>query len=193
MQNSERSVRSKATTTIKRKAATVKSQDTNSSVQSGSNTSLLRKIAAIFQPRQGAVLRRIYAGLNSDSASPSASITHSQGMFTPHGISDLKLSRAEITTLIDSPILSNKERNDLQTYIQNSETINNMNTTTDKGVTYASAREEVNPPKEHYFYCYKYSMHGSWFSTMLYDTPEKAAESMTDKAIIRTKLCCVVL
>ena len=180
-------------TTIKRKDDTVKSPDTNSSVQSGSNTSLLKKIKDIFLRPQGAVLKRIYAGLNSDSASPSKQKIQTQGMFTPHGISDLKLSRAEITTLIDSPILSNNERNDLQTYIQNSETINNMSATTDKGVTYASAREEVNPPKEHYFYCYKYSMHGSWFSTMLYDTPEKAAESMTDKAIIRTKLCCVVL
>ena len=180
-------------TTIKRKAATVNSPDTNSSVQSGSNTSLLKKIKDIFLRPQGAVLKRIYAGLNSDSALPSALITHSQGMFTPHGISALKLSRDEITTLIDSPILSNNERTALQTYIQNSETANDMNTTTDKGVTYASAREEANVPKEHYFYCYKYSMHGSWFSTMLYDTPEKAAESITDKAIIRTKLCCVVL
>ncbi len=42
-----------------------------------------------------------------------------------------------------------------------------MNNTTDKGVTYASAREEANVPKEHYFYCYKYSMHGSWFSTYM--------------------------
>ncbi len=178
---------------IKRKDDTVKSPDTNSSVQFGSNTSLLKKIKDIFLRPQGAVLKRIYAGLNSDSALLNTQKIQTQGMFTPHGISDLKLSRAEITTLIDSPILSNKERTDLQTYMQNSETINNMNTTKDKGVTYASAREEANVPKEHYFYCYKYSMHGSWFSTMLYDTPEKAAESMTDKAIIRTKLCCVVL
>jgi hypothetical protein len=64
----------------------------------------------------------------------------------------------------------------------------------ERGLTFATATElDAPPPKEHYFYCYKYSMHGSWFSTMLYDTPEKAAESMTDKAIIRTKLCCVVL
>ena len=171
----------------------MKSPDTNSSAQSGSNTSLLRKIAVIFQPRRGAVLRRIYAGLNSDSASLSTQKIQTQGMFTPHGISDLKLSRAEITTLIDSHLVSNKERTDLQTYMQNLETVNDMNPKTDKGVTYASAREEAIVPKEHYFYCYKYSMHGAWFSTMLYDTPEKAAESMTDKAIIRTKLCCVVL
>ena len=141
------------------------------------------------------MLRRIYAGLNSDSALLNTQKIQTQGMFTPHGISDLKLSRAEITTLIDSHLVSNKERTDLQTYMQNLETVNDMKASTpnNAGVTYASAREEVNPPKEHYFYCYKYSMHGAWFSTMLYDTPEKAAESMTDKAIIRTKLCCVVL
>jgi hypothetical protein len=116
-------------------------------------------------------------------------------MFTPHGISDLKLSPGEITTLIDSPLTSEKDRKDLVTYTQSSETVNDMiaKTSNNEGVTYASAREEVNPPKEHYFYCYKYSMNGAWFSTMLYDSPAKAAESMTDKAIIRTKLCCVVL
>ena len=74
------------------------------------------------------------------------------------------------------------------------ETTNDMNATSNnEGVTYATAREEANPPREYYFYCYKYSMNGAWFSTMLYDSPAKAAESMTDKAIIRTKLCCVVL
>ena len=171
----------------------VNSPDINSSAASGSNTSLMKKIAAIFQPKRGAVLRRIYAGLRSNSASPSASKIQTQGTFTPHGISDLKLSRDEITTLLHSPLLSDNERKDLQTYTQTSGTVNDMSTTTDKGVTYASAREEVNPPKEHYFYCYKYSMNGAWFSTMLYDTPEKASESVTDKAIIRTKLCCVVL
>ena len=77
--------------------------------------------------------------------------------------------------------------------MQNLETVNDMNPKTDKGVTYASAREEAIVPKEHYFYCYKYSMHGAWFSTMLYDTPEKAKESLDETGIIRTKLCCVVL
>lgn len=172
----------------------VNSQDTNSSAQSGASISLLKKIAAIFQPKRGAVLRRIYAGLNSDFASPSERTLQIQGMFTPHGISDLKLSPGEIMTLIDSPLTSEKDRKDLITYTQSSEIINDMSATpNNEGVTYATAREEANPPREYYFYCYKYSMNGTWFSTMLYDSPAKAAESMTDKAIIRTKLCCVVL
>ena len=173
----------------------VNSHAIKSSAQSGASISLLKKIAAIFQPKRGAVLRRIYAGLNSDSVSLNKQKTQIQGMFTPHGISDLKLSPGEITTLIDSPLTSEKDRKDLVTYTQSSETVNDMiaKTSNNEGVTYASAREEVNPPKEHYFYCYKYSMNGAWFSTMLYDSPAKAAESMTDKAIIRTKLCCVVL
>ncbi len=172
----------------------VNSQDTNSSAQSGASISLLKKIAAIFQPKRGAVLRRIYAGLNSDFASSKKQKIQIQGMFTPHGISDLKLSPGEITTLIDSPLTSEKDRKDLITYTQSSEIINDMSATpNNEGVTYATAREEANPPREYYFYCYKYSMNGTWFSTMLYDSPAKAAESMTDKSIIRTKLCCVVL
>jgi hypothetical protein len=96
--------------------------------------------------------------------------------------------------LIDSPLTSEKDRKDLITYTQSSEIINDMSATpNNEGVTYATAREEANPPREYYFYCYKYSMNGAWFSTMLYDSPAKAAESMTDKSIIRTKLCCVVL
>lgn len=173
----------------------VNSHDTNSSDQSGASISLLKKMLAIFQPKRGAVLRRIYAGLNSDFASPSERTLQIQGMFTPHGISDLKLSPGEIMTLIDSPLTSEKDRKDLITYTQSLETINDMTakTSNNEGVTYATAREEANPPREYYFYCYKYSMNGTWFSTMLYDSPAKAAESMTDKAIIRTKLCCVVL
>lgn len=68
-----------------------------------------------------------------------------------------------------------------------------MNTPNNAGITYATAKEEINPPKEHYFYCYQYSLCGAWFSTMLYDTPEKANDSVTDKAIKRKKLCCIVL
>ena len=64
---------------------------------------------------------------------------------------------------------------------------------TDTGITYASSKDQEPPPKEHYFYAYKYKPTGLWFTTTLYSTPEEAAKSMTDKAIIRTKLCCVVL
>lgn len=67
------------------------------------------------------------------------------------------------------------------------------NTPDNEGVTYASSKDQEPPPKEHYFYAYKYSTKGSWFSTMLYDTPEKAKESLDETGIIRTKLCCVVL
>ena len=67
-------------------------------------------------------------------------------------------------------------------------------TTDNEGITYASSKDqEPPPPKEHYFYAYKYSTKGSWCSTMLYDTPEKAKESLDETGIIRTKLCCVVL
>jgi hypothetical protein len=169
------------------------SLDTNLKNPYGSNTSLLKKIIDIFRPRRGAVLRRIYAGLNSDSVSPSASRTHSQGMFTPHGILDLKLSPAEIITLIESQTISNEERNALITYMKSIETTSDMKTPDNEGVTYASSKDQEPPPKEHYFYAYKYSTKGSWFSTMLYDTPEKAKESLDETGIIRTKLCCVVL
>ena len=64
----------------------------------------------------------------------------------------------------------------------------------ERGLTYATATElDAPPPREHYFYAYQYSLKGQWFSTMLYDSPEKAAENTTDKAIVRRKLCCVVL
>jgi hypothetical protein len=63
-----------------------------------------------------------------------------------------------------------------------------------KGITFASSRDvDIPKPKEHYFYAYQYRLNGSWFTTTLYDTPEKAAENLTDKTIVRKKLCCVVL
>jgi hypothetical protein len=61
-------------------------------------------------------------------------------------------------------------------------------------ITDAIATEvDIAKPREYYFYAYQYRLNGSWFSTMLYDTPEQAAENTTDKAIVRRKLCCVVL
>lgn len=53
--------------------------------------------------------------------------------------------------------------------------------------------EEHAQPKNHYFYCYQYSLGGSWFSTMLYPTPEEAVKSITDSHIKHKKLCCIVL
>ena len=180
-------------TTTKPKADTVNSPDIKSNAASGSNTFLLKKIAAIFPKRRGAVLKRIYAGLNSDSVSPSASRIHNQGMFTPHGISDLKLSPGEIMTLIDSPLTSEKDRKDLITYMKSIETTNDMKTTEDTGITYASSKDQEPPPKEHYFYAYKYKPAGLWFTTTLYSTPEEAHDALLEKNPARKKLCCIVI
>jgi hypothetical protein len=169
------------------------SLDTNLKNPYGNNTSLLKKIIDIFRPRRGAVLRRIYAGLNSDSVSPNASRTHSQGMFTPHGILDLKLSPAEITTLIESQTISNEERNGLITYMKSIETTSDMKTPDNEGVTYASSKDQEPPPKEHYFYAYKYKPTGLWFTTTLYSTPEEAHDALLEKNPARKKLCCIVI
>ena len=108
-------------------------------------------------------------------------------MFTPRGISDLQLTRAEITLLINSQTISDKERTDLQTYMKTTETIS-------EPITHATVELiEQAPPKKHYFYCYQYSMNGAWFSTMLHNTPEDAFEDMTDTGIVHKKLCCIVL
>ena len=171
----------------------VNSPDINLKNPYGSNTSLLKKIIDIFRPRRGAVLRRIYAGLNSDSVSPSASRTHSQGMFTPHGILDLKLSHAEIITLIESQTISNEERNALITYMKSIETTSDMKTPDNEGVTYASSKDQEPPPKEHYFYAYKYKPTGLWFTTTLYSTPEEAHDALLEKNPARKKLCCIVI
>ena len=180
-------------TTTKPKADTVNSPDIKSNAASGSNTSLLKKIRDIFPKKRGAVLKRIYAGLNSGSVSPSASRIHNQGMFTPHGISDLKLSPGEIMTLIDSPLTSEKDRKDLITYMKSIETTNDMKTTEDTGITYASSKDQEPPPKEHYFYAYKYKPAGLWFTTTLYSTPEEAHDALLEKNPARKKLCCIVI
>jgi hypothetical protein len=66
--------------------------------------------------------------------------------------------------------------------------------TTSEPITQATVVEEQHaPPKKHYFYAYQYSMNGSWFSTMLHNTPEEAFADMTDTGIMHKKLCCIVL
>ena len=108
-------------------------------------------------------------------------------MFTLPGILDLQLTLAEITLLLNSLSLSDKERKDLQTYMKTTETIS-------EPITNATVVEEQHaPPKNHYFYCYQYSFSGAWFSTMLHNTAEEAFEDMTDTGIVHKKLCCIVL
>lgn len=107
----------------KQKDDTVNSHDIKSNPASGASISLMRKIRDIFPKKRGAVLRRIYAGLNSNSASSKKQETQIHETFTPHGISDLKLSPGEITSLINSPLVSDKERKDLTTYMKHLETV----------------------------------------------------------------------
>lgn len=108
-------------------------------------------------------------------------------MFMPRGILDLKLTLAEITLLLNSLSLSDKERTDLQTYMKNTEI-------TSESITHATIKEEETPlPKEHYFYAYQYSRRGQWFSSLLYPTAQEALKGITDTAILRKKLCCIVL
>jgi hypothetical protein len=116
-------------------------------------------------------------------------------MFTPHGILDLKLSPAEIITLIESQTISNDERNGLITYMKSIETTSDMQTNTpdNEGVTYASSKDQEPPPKEHYFYAYKYKPTGLWFTTTLYSTPEEAHDALLEKNPARKKLCCIVI
>ena len=108
-------------------------------------------------------------------------------MFTLPGILDLRLTLAEITLLLNSHAISDKERTDLQTYMKTIEIIS-------EPITNATVVEEQHaPPKNHYFYCYQYSFSGAWFSTMLHNTAVEAFEDMTDTGIVHKKLCCVVL
>lgn len=176
-------------TTTKRKDGTVNSPDTNSSDQSGASISLMKKIRDIFLPRRGAVLRRIYAGSNSSSVSSKKQEILTQGMFTPPGISGLKLSPGEITTLLSYPKLSDKDRKDLITSMKTLETTNNMKD--QNNITNATV---INPPtKEHYFYAYRWSEDGIWSTTLLYDTPEKALAALKDSGVVQKKLCCITL
>jgi hypothetical protein len=108
-------------------------------------------------------------------------------MFTLPGILDLRLTLAEITLLLNSLSLSDKERKDLQTYMKTTEI-------TSEPITNATIVEEQHaPPKNHYFYAYQYSMNGQWFSGMLYNTPQEARKAMNDPIIMHKKLCCIVL
>jgi hypothetical protein len=182
---------SNPTTTTKRKASTVNSHDTNSSDQSGASISLMKKMLGIFRPRRGAVLRRIYAGSNSDSVSPSERTRQIQEMYTRPGISALLLSLGGTMTSTALEKEQKQSAKDFLISMQNIETINNNMKET---MTNAIATEvDILKPREYYFYAYQYRLNGQWFSTMLYDTPEQAAENTTDKAIVRRKLCCVVL
>lgn len=182
---------SNPTTTTKRKASTVNSPDTNSSDQSGASISLMKKMLGIFRPRRGAVLKRIYAGSNSDSALPSERTRQIQEMYTRPGISALLLSLGGTMTSTDSANQPRQSAKDSITFTATTEIANNNMKET---ITDAIATEvDIAKPREYYFYAYQYRLKGQWFSTMLYDTPEQAAENTTDKAIVRRKLCCVVL
>ena len=171
----------------KPKADTVNSHAIKSNAPSGGSISLTRKICAMFQQKRGAALRRIYAGLNSSSVSPKEPSIQTHEMFTPRGILDLRLTPAEITLLLNSQAISDKERTDLQTYMKTIETPSD-------NVTHATVEKlEQAPPKKHYFYAYQYSFNGAWFSTMLHYTPEEAFNDMRDSGIVHKKLCCIVL
>jgi hypothetical protein len=54
-------------------------------------------------------------------------------------------------------------------------------------------QEEQAPPKKHYFYAYRYSTHGQWFSSLLYPTAQEARNAIEDPVIMYKKLCCIVL
>ncbi len=171
----------------KPKADTVNSHAIKSNAPSGDSISLTRKICAMFQQKRGAALRRIYAGLNSSSASPKAPSIQTREMFTPRGILDLRLTPAEITLLLNSQAISDKERTDLQTYMKTTEI------TSEIPINATVIKKEQAPPKKHYFYAYQYSMNGQWFSGMLHATPQEALKDITDNSIIHKKLCCIVL
>jgi hypothetical protein len=169
----------------------VNSPDTNSSDQSGASISLLRRIKDIFHRKQKDAPKPTFAGWNSDSVSPSESVTQIQEMYTRPGISALRLSQGKITTSADSANQPRQSAKDSITFTATTEIANNNMKET---ITDAIATEvDIAKPREYYFYAYQYRLNGSWFSTMLYDTPEKASENTTDKAIVRRKLCCVVL
>jgi hypothetical protein len=202
MQNSEPSAKSKAETTTTPKGATENSPDINSNAASGSNTSLTKKIRDIFPLKRGAVLKRIYAGLNSNSASSKKQTTQAQRMFTPHGISDLKLTHDEVMTLINSPQTSGQDRKDLQTYTQTSGTANetkNMNpieiTPNIDPTVYAFVKEDslTQQPQMHYFIAYQFRLDGAWYATNLYTDKEQAQKAAGDKAIVRKRVCAIWL
>ena len=74
------------------------------------------------------------------------------------------------------------------------ETTNDMSATSNnEGITYASSKDQEPPPKEHYFYAYKYKPTGLWFTTTLYLTPEEAHDALLEKNPARKKLCCIVI
>ena len=189
MRSSGHSVKLKATTTIKRKDDTVNSPDTNSSDQSGASISLMKKIRDIFLPKRDAAPKPTCVGWSSSSVSLNGKEILTQGMFTPPGISGLKLSPGEITTLLSYPKLSDKDRKDLITSMKTLETTNNMKE--QNNITNATV---INTPtKEHYFYAYRWSEDGIWSTTLLYDTPEKALAALKDSGVVQKKLCCITL
>lgn len=101
------------------------------------------------------------------------------------------LSRAETMTY---PALVKPQEQSAKDSITFTATTEIANNNMKEAITDAIATEvDIAKPREYYFYAYQYRLNGSWFSTMLYDTPEQAAENTTDKAIVRRKLCCVVL
>ena len=127
----------------KQKDDTVNSHDTKSNPASGASISLMRKIRDIFRPKRGAVLRRIYAGLSSKSASSKKQETQTHETFTSHGIADLRLSPGEITSLINSPLVSDKERKDLTTYMKHLEIVSEIEVTFEVGSLSESKLKEM--------------------------------------------------
>jgi hypothetical protein len=127
----------------KQKDDTVNSHDTKSNPASGASISLMRKMLGIFPKKRGAVLKRIYAGLSSTSVVSKKYKTQIQGMFTSHGIADLRLSPGEITTLINSPLVSDKERKDLTTYMKHLEIVSEIEVTFEVGSLPESKLKEM--------------------------------------------------
>jgi hypothetical protein len=123
-------------------------------------------------------------------------------MFTPHGISDLKLTHDEVMTLINSPQTSGQDRKDLQTYTQTSGTANetkNMNpieiTPNIDPTVYAFVKEDslTQQPQMHYFIAYQFRLDGAWYATNLYTDKEQAQKAAGDKAIVRKRVCAIWL
>jgi hypothetical protein len=123
-------------------------------------------------------------------------------MFTPRGISDLKLTPDEAMIQLNSPLTSDQDRKDLQTYIQTSGTaseIKDMNpieiTPNIDPTVYAFVKEDslAQQPKMHYFIAYQFRLDGAWYATNLYTDKEQAQKAAGDKAIVRKRVCAIWL
>lgn len=202
MQNSEPSAKSKAETTTTPEGATENSPDINLKNPCGSNTSLLKKIRDIFLPKPKDALKHTFAGSNSNSVSPSASKIQAHRMFTPRGISDLKLTPDEVMIQLNSPLTSDQDRKDLQTYIQTSGTASETKDMNPIEITpnidptvYAFVKEDslAHQPKMHYFIAYQFRLDGAWYATNLYTDKEQAQKAAGDKAIVRKRVCAIWL